>query len=258
MKYVMPRRLVDFLDMMPTRILLIESENYIEKLLTKYPFCEIFFVTADMYKLQDAVKEYENKISYAPLAFNQTKLPFGEGFFDVIMGDELFAENFNPQDIASGLGMFLKPTGFLLTSFSNLLFAPWLEKLTKDERSEFIVRRGYTKEDFERLMVASFYKEIFFEPLGAEEGDEPPFYAAKAYTSVFPVRNLKSMYNDSVRKELSRLLHRIEYKVFDEEALKSLQKLTVKEKIFDDYIEDFINETCFDRDYVLKVWKKRR
>ena len=257
MKYPLPHKLTSFLDISytPTAILVIESEYYIKELTELFPMAKICFASSDIYKIKDALEEYSSKITYAPVAYNEDRMPFKSRSFDIIMGDELLAENFNPQDIASGLGLFLKPTGYLLTSFSNLLFTPWVDKLLNDERSEFIVRRGFTEDDFERLMVASFFKEIFFEPIFLEDGSlkAPPFYMARAYTSVVTARNLKSMYNDLTRKKLSILLHRIEYGVNIEESIKSLRKLMETENIFDDYLNDFIDEACYNRDYVKKA-----
>ena len=258
-KYPLPHKLTSFLDISytPSTVLVIESDYYIKELTGIFPGVKIYFASSDVYKLEDAIREYSDKIKYVPIAYNEERLPFKSRSVDIIMGDELFAENFNPQDIASGLGSFLKPTGYLLTSFSNLLFKPWVDKLLNDGRAEFIVRRGFTDDDFERLMVASFFKEIFFEPLFDSDKSlkEPPFYMARAYTSVVAVRNLKSMYSDSVRKELSKLLHRIEYGVNTAESVENLKRLMEKENIFEDYVSDFIDEACYNRDYVKRLVK---
>ena len=264
MKYPLAHKLTSFLDASytPSAILVIESEYYIKELKEIFPGAKIYFASSDLYKTEEVFSEYSSKIAYVPIAYNEERLPFKSQNFDIIMGDELFAENFNPQDIASGLGSFLKSTGYLLTSFSNLLFKPWVDKLLEDGRSEFIVRRGFTEDDFERLMVASFFKEIFFEPIfdSDESLKEPPYYMARAYTSVVTVRNLKSMYSDCVRKKLSILLHRIEYGVNTKESIELLKNFMEKENIFEDYLYDFIDEACYNKEYVKKVMRegKRR
>jgi len=259
LKYPLPHKLTSFLDLSynPSSILVIESDYYIKELAKIFPNAKVCFASSDLYKIEDAILEYQDNIAYMPVAYNMERLPLKSRSVDVIIGDELFAENFNPQDIASGLGSFLKPTGYLLTSFSNLLFTPWVDKLIGDGRSEFIVRRGFTEDDFERLMVASFFKEIFFEPIFDSDASVkvPPFYMARAYTSTVAVRNLKSMYSPSVRGELSRLLHRIEYGVNTAESVESLKRLTEKENIFEDYVKDFIDEACYNGDYVKKILK---
>lgn len=47
-----------------------------------------------------------------------------------------------------------------------------------------------------------------------------------------------------MRRELARLLHRIEYGVAPEESKAALRALCVREGIFSEYLTDFINEVC--------------
>lgn len=256
MKYSLLQKLTEFLDFSynPQNILLIESDCYLKDLTNLLPGAKIFFASSDVYKLQEVLSKYSSRIFYVPIAYNQTRLPFNRQFFDIIMGDELLTENFNPQDIASGLGSFLTPTGYLLTTFSNPLFKPWLDKLSKEGRNEFIVRRGYTKDDFERLMAASFFKETFFTPIyekGEPQNEEPPFYLVMAYKSVLPVRNLKAMYAPEIRQELAKLLHRIEYDADRPQAVEDLRALIKEHGIFEEYLEDFIKMAVWDSERVL-------
>ena len=48
-----------------------------------------------------------------------------------------------------------------------------------------------------------------------------------------------------VRKDLARILHRIEYDVQRQENIVRLQRLCQQEGIFPDYLQDFIEETCY-------------
>lgn len=264
MKYVMPNKLLEFLDFSYTvkSALVIESDNYLEELVKLFPYAKIYFCSSDEYKLKDNANKFADKILYESAAYNMERLPFGAESFDIILGEGLLDENFNPQDIASGLGSFLTPTGYMLTSFSNLLFKPWLDKLILEKRSEFIVRRGYTKEDFERLLVASFFKEVFFAKVQdvydnkkerAEE--EPPFYICRAYKSVYPVREIKSLFDANTRKTLSTLIRRIEFDVNRKSSFEELKKFISTAGIFEDYLKDFIKEACFSPKKVIKLLK---
>jgi hypothetical protein len=64
------------------------------------------------------------------------------------------------------------------------------------------------------------------------------------------VANLKGLYSPAVRKELARILHRIEYDVQRAENLERLQNLCEQEGIFPEYLQDFIAESCFHREKV--------
>ena len=260
MKYVMPHRLLEFLDFSyPVKsILVIESDVYLKELLNLFPMAKITFCGSDEYKIETNKEKFSDKISYLQAAYNEERLPFSAESFDIILGNGLLDENFNPQDIASGLGSFLTPTGYMLTSFSNLLFKPWLDKLILEGRSEFIVRRGYTKGDFERLMTASFYKEVFFAKVHTDSEkeqleEEPPFYICRAYKSVYPVREIKSLFDRKTRKTLSKLIRRIEFDVDIHSNIETLREFIHKEGIFNEYLRDFIKEACFSHKKVAKL-----
>ncbi len=136
----------------------------------------------------------------------------------------------NPQDIASGIGTFIKDTGFLLTSFENIRYWRVLQELM-DGHYYAIVRRRYAKPEFERLLYASFYKDVFFAPVrgcgGGEEVDGlvaagfenrlddlgTEAWLVQAMRSSTGVAWLKARYTPQDRKRLATLLRRIEYDI---------------------------------------------
>lgn len=63
-----------------------------------------------------------------------------------------------------------------------------------------------------------------------------------AARSTAAVANLKSLYTPEIRKELSRILHRIEYDIDRRENLDRLWGLCEKHMIFEDYLWDFARE----------------
>ena len=139
------------------QILVVESASYLAELRKRFPAAEIFFVTAD-----DDFYCPDAKI--IRLDYREERLPFDEEFFDAIIGDLTLEVVTNPQDIAAGFSTFLKQTGCWLTSFRNIRHWKVLEKLMRGAFGG-IVSRLYTRTEFERLLYASFYKEVLTLPL---------------------------------------------------------------------------------------------
>ena len=75
----------------------------------------------------------------------------------------------------------------------------------------------------------------------------------KASRSTAAVIGLKELYTAETRKELARILHRIEFGVKCEENLSALWKLAEKEMIFPDYLLGFIEEVSFNKKDLLNV-----
>ena len=67
-------------------------------------------------------------------------------------------------------------------------------------------------------------------------------WLVKARKCTAEVAALKEFYTPEVRAELSRLLHRIEYGIDAEENLRALVELCQREKIFYDYLADFVEQ----------------
>ncbi|MBP3690764.1 MAG: hypothetical protein J6I74_05505, partial [Schwartzia sp.] len=171
----------------------------------------------------------------------------------------------NPQDIASGIGTFIKDTGYLLTSFENIRYWRVLRELM-DGHYYAIVRRRYAKPEFERLLYASFYKDIFFAPVrggGAgkeiEQFEEAGFenrlndldtevWLVKALRSSSDVSRLKAPYAPEMRKRLAKLLRRIEYEIDLPENVGALWELIDKDGFLADYIGRFAASVVVHQD----------
>ncbi len=239
------------------KILVVESFAYLEPLREKFPAAEIFFVTADNVDFPD-VKTFR-------LDYREERLPFDAEFFDAIIGDLTLEVVTNPQDIAAGFSTFLKQTGCWLTSFRNIRHWKVLEKLMRGVFGG-IVSRLYTRTEFERLLYASFYKEVRLLPLkknsppeilerlinaGFDNFDDDlqtEFWLVRANRSMPELALLKSMFTPEVRADLSRILHRIEYDVATADSVKKFWQLIDAEGIFTDYAAAFIRSVVMHRE----------
>ena len=240
------------------KILVVESFSYLEELREKFSAAEIFFVTANEDFFSDAAK-----IFY--LDYREERLPFPEEFFDAIIGDLTLEVVTNPQDIAAGFSKYIKQTGCWLTSFRNIRHWKVLERLMRGAFGG-IVSRLYTRTEFERLLYASFYKEVNFLPLkkksppellerlltcGFDNFDDDlqtEFWLVRASRSMPELALLKSMFTSEVRENFSRLLHRIEYDIATEDSVKNFWQLFDDEKIFPDYAAAFIRSVVVHRE----------
>ncbi len=240
------------------KILVIESLPYLPRIRALFPQASLYAVTGESERQGD----YPSlDITWEILDYRETPLPFPQGVFDLMLGDNLLGLVSNPQDIASGLGTFLKPTGRLLTSFENIRCWRILESLMEGHYRA-LARRLYARRDFATLLYASFYKEIFFlpvpmpgnAPLGLIErlvqaGFENPddmkteFWLVDAWRSSREVSFLKSRYNPVLRRRLVKLLHRIEYGINVAENVAELWCLMERENVDAGYLSAFILST---------------
>ena len=238
------------------KILVVESADYLEPLSERFPAAEIFFVTTD----EDL--NFPNTIH---LDYREERLPFAEEFFDVIIGDLTLEVVTNPQDIAAGFSTYLKQTGCWLTSFRNIRHWKVLEKLMRGVFGG-IVSRLYTRTEFERLLYASFYKEVQLLPLkknappellerlinaGFDNFDDDlqtEFWLVRASRSMPELALLKSMFTPEIRADLSRTLHRIEYDIDTAESDRTFWRLFDAAGLFTDYAAAFIRSVVMNRE----------
>ena len=248
------------------RILVVESADYLSPLRERFPAAEIFFVTADADFYSDDAKTFL-------LDYREERLPFEEEFFDAIIGDLTLEVVTNPQDIAAGFSTYIKQTGCWLTSFRNIRHWKILEKLMRGVFGG-IVSRLYTRTEFERLLYASFYKEVQMLPLkknappellerlincGFDNFDDDlqtEFWLVRASRSMPELALLKSMFTAEVRADLSRILHRIEYDVATEDSVKNFWRLVDAQGIFTDYAAAFIRSVVVHRENFYKNLRK--
>ena len=142
-------------------------------------------------------------------------LPRSEKFFELIIAQDVLTIGDDFYIRLLMLNHLLKNSGALLTQFSE---------------------KVWTKARLVKLLSDATYKEIHFLP-------DENFWLVKACKCTAEVAALKEIFTPEIRAELSRLLHRIEYDIDTEENFGRLIKLCEREGIFDDYLNDFIEQT---------------
>lgn len=253
----------------PASVLVIESVQYLAALRQRFPNASLTAVVAD----EDASRMPETDgldVQWTVLDYREEVLPFPRRSFDVILSERMLENVANPQDIASGIGTFIKDTGFLLTSFENIRYWRVLRELM-DGHYYAIVRRRYAKPEFERLLYASFYKDVFFAPVrGGGAGDEiERFIAAgfenrlndldtetwlvKAMRSSSDVADLKAAYTPEARKRLATLLRRIEYGIDSSESVGALWSLIEDAGFAAEYVARFAASVVVHREAFCKA-----
>ena len=249
------------------RILTVESNACLPALRQRLPKAEIFVVTDDI-DAPDAAEWSGLGVQWELLDYRETPLTHAKQYFDYIIAARCLETAVNPQDIAAGLGTFLKDTGFLLTSFLNVRCWQVLQDMMEGHFYYFC-RHMFAKQDMETLLYASFYKDAVFAPIQCVAPDglvaaleavgfenrrqdmETEVWLVKAARSTPEIAALKSLYTPAVRRKLSKLLHRIEYEVEPEASLAALWALCDKEMIFPAYLAEFLQEVVIHRERVL-------
>lgn len=239
------------------KVLVIEGGRCLAQLREKLPQAEIFAVSVNKYAAEDYPV---SGVEFLNADYTTEPLDFAEKTFDYIIAPRALELCGNPQDIAAGIGQFLKDTGFLLTSFLNIRYWKIIREL-RDGHFFYFCRHMYTKEEMDRFLCASFYKDTVFAPIknaapqdflqqlldigfeNRRDDLETEIWLVKAGRSTPEIAALKSLYTPQIRKELARLLHRVEYDVERERSLIELQELCEKENIFADYLAEFMAQT---------------
>ena len=239
-------------------ILVVESKAYLAELRKFFPSAEIFFVTTDEDFSADGVEVFV-------LDYREEPLPFPKEFFDAIIGDLTLEVVTNPQDIAAGFSTYIKQTGCWLTSFRNIRHWKILERLMRGAFGG-IVSRFYTRTEFERLLYASFYKNVHFLPLkknsppdllerlincGFDNFDDDlqtEFWLVRAERSMPELALLKSLFTTEIRAKFSKILHRIEYDVQISDSVRDFWQIIDAEGIFADYAAAFIRSVVIHRE----------
>lgn len=246
---------------MPLRLLVVEGADYLSDLRRMMPQAEIFAVFADADERENPLYD-ELRVTVFSVDTENEPLPFPQNFFDYIISDLTLERAANPQDIAAGFGTFLKPTGAWLTSFRNIRHWSVLADIM-DGHYYNVVSRLYAKQEFERLLYASFYKEVRMRPQIREAEDDTvakltaagfsnlcndlntEFWLVRAARSMPELALLKSMYDEATREKLSRTLHRIEYGVETKASCAAFWRLYADAEMFADYAAAFIEQAVF-------------
>ena len=241
--------------------MVVESVNFLLPLRQIFPDAKIYSVVSD-----DDVKfnpDFNDLgVEFHILDYRQERLPFKGEFFDAIIGDLTLEVVNNPQDIAAGFSTYLKQTGVWITSFKNIRHWSIIKKLMAGHFGG-IVSRFYTKADFKTLCYASFYKDVMMMPVikrapeelikklvdcgfeNINDDLETEIWLVRAARSMPELALLKSMYTPEDRKELSKILHRIEYEIETQKSIDKFWQLYDKMRLFPDYVVEFINSTVF-------------
>lgn len=246
---------------LPLRILVVESLGYLPELRAMFPEASLYAAAADADRFERP--EFSGLgVQFLELNYLAEPLPFGPEFFDYIISDLTLEQAGNPQDIAAGFSHFLKQTGAFLTSFRNIRHWSVVQELM-DGHYYQVVARLFAKPEFEKLLYASYYKDVRVRPQrrAAPEGVVEHLVAAgfdnlhddleTEYWLVFAARSmpelslLKSFYTAEQRKELARLLHRIEYDVDLTAQTVAFWAFYARVGLFPDYAANFVKEACF-------------
>ena len=246
---------------LPLRILVVESLGYLPELRAMFPEASLYAAAADADRFERS--EFSGLgVQFLEINYLAEPLPFGPEFFDYIISDLTLEQAGNPQDIAAGFSHFLKQTGAFLTSFRNIRHWSVVQELM-DGHYYQVVARLFAKPEFEKLLYASYYKDVRVRPQrrAAPEGVVEHLVAAgfdnlhddleTEYWLVFAARSmpelslLKSFYTAEQRKELARLLHRIEYDVDLTAQTVAFWAFYARVGLFPDYAANFVKEACF-------------
>ena len=250
----------------PLRWLIIESLPYAEKIAALYPNARLTVLT----EIEEAAKLSDFAgldIAWYFMDIRRERLPFPNGSFDAVLAENLLTLAYEPYDTLMDISRKLTDTGVFYGDFLNVRYHGVLAAL---QAGEFPVREKhlYAKREMVRLLDDTLFKEIDFIPAAKDEDESKALaweaqgyaninhelsisrYLFRAAVSTAKVANLKGLYSPEVRKELARILHRIEYDVERQENIMRLRRLCEMEGIFSEYLQDFVEESCYHADEV--------
>ena len=105
---------------------MVESLSYVGELRAILPSASITVITCDRY----APIEFEElDLDWIVDDWNRATLPFDDGTFDLIVGEDFFTLAHEPYDTLRDFGRLLTDVGELVTQYLNIRFAGVLEQL---------------------------------------------------------------------------------------------------------------------------------
>ena len=247
-------------------ILVIESLSYLRELRELSPSAQILVLS----EFAEAKSEFSD-LNFDWIFGDYKKFNFSidDKIFDIIIAEDCLTFAYEPYKTLFGINRWLKETGFLVTQFESIRYIGVLESLKKGYYPER-ERRLYAKTEIVRLLNDALFKEISFSPNESIEYNIDDWLAfgfdnyndellvknwiVKASRSTAEVAALKSFYTPAVRKELAKLLHRIEYNIDREENIDRLHDLCEEYQIFEDYLFDFIEQVVVHRDNLADIF----
>ena len=247
-------------------VLVIESLSYLRELRELLPTAQILVLT----EFAETKSEFSDlHLDWILGDYKRFNFSIDENIFDIIIAEDCFTFVYEPYKTIFGINRWLKETGFLVTQFESIRYIGVLESLKKGYYPER-ERRLYAKTEIVRLLNDALFKEISFTPNDRIEYDIDDWIAfgfdnyndellvknwiVKACRSTAEVAALKSFYTPAVRRELSRLLHRIEYDIDRAENIDRLRDFCEEHQIFDDYLFDFIEQVVVHRDNLAEIF----
>ena len=251
------------------RWLLIDSSKYLKQLRRQLPKARITAVTR--FEEVPELQEFQDlSIEWHVLDYRLTELPFADAAFDHIVAAPCLEEAYEPYETMLAISRKLTPVGCLYTQFKNIRYGGMLAAL---QQGQFPIRQQhlYAKAEIVRLLNDALFKEIHFTP-GEQDDDDhnetvwqqagfddfsrdlaTRVWLVRAERSTAAVANLKGLYDEKIRQQLARLLHRIEYDIDCKKNLAELRKLCEINGIFPEYLDDFIQEACIHQEKVRRL-----
>ena len=247
-------------------ILALEASEYLLTLTLRFPNARIFAVTTNR-ALSEDPRLKDLQVEWRFLDYCEEPLPFQKEYFDLVISDLTFEVVGSPQDICGGISSFIKKTGFFFTSFRNIRHWSILKDLMEGKYPG-IVSRLYSRNGFEKLLAATFFKQIRYAPIrrkpkkqsdieifnrlvecGFENPDdlEAEFWLVRAAKSMPELALLKSMYTEDERQEFAFILHRIEYGIAVHDSVKKFWEFFRSHEMYIDYAALFIHEAVMHR-----------
>ena len=253
-------------------ILTIESSVYLPYLRRSYPNASLYAVT----KYEEIINYPKYKNLNVNWILEEDIKIFPQKTFDIIIAESILTYTKNSYEDLMTINRALKETGYFLSSFNNIRYAPVIDEIING-RFPFRDEKLYAKDEVVKMLNDAIFKEIFFLPtkVGLKVNSEADLNAKsiaddlikmgfqnynndlltktwmfKASVSTASVLALKELYTNDIRKNLAKLLHRIEYDVEREKNLAALSKFIEKEHIFEDYLIGFIEEICVNKENV--------
>lgn len=241
-------------------ILVVESAEYLSKLRELFPQAVICAVGADG-DIMDRPEYAGLRLQWVTADYLSERLPLPEASFDYVIAEHCLDNADNPQDIASGLGLYLKDTGYLIMSFMNVRYWKVIRNLMEGHFYH-ICSRIFSKDEMMKLLAASFYKDVVFAPqyggkapegfidqlegVGFENYSrdlEVEVWMLQAAKSMPEILELKRMYTPELRRQLVTLLRRLEYGIDAGVNWTALWQLCQESFVYPAYLASFIKET---------------
>ncbi len=246
--------------------LVIESEKYLRGLRELMPAARIKFLTTEKSKkIFDLCDEL--KIDLLIGDYTRDGLSGEPKIFDVILAEDCFTFAPDCWRTLLEINHLLKDSGYVVMKFFNVRFIGLLE-LLREGKFPTNEKNFRAKWDVVKILNDAIYKEVSFAP--GERFTEKDFpqiknwiafgfdnfsedlltrtWLVQARKCESEVAALKEVYTEEIRARLARLIHRVEYKIDPEENFRTLMKFCKDEKIFDEYLSDFIRQIVVHKD----------